>query len=135
MLIDYKKPNVLTVYTSNENDSIKTGIPGYKFIPGINEVKTDDWKKIAATPKVLRLIDADELVVVTESDAKENKTSIAGIAIEKCKAVVDRTYNKGLLVNWLDCETRGGVVQALREQLRMIDRVTKKPSAEAEAFA
>lgn len=128
MLVEYTKPNLLTVFTP-VNANLKTATPtGYRIVPGVNEIRADQWKEFEKSPKIKNYLKDGTFRIVEKVEPTDEKTSLAQLEVERAQKVVELTLDKKLLEDWGSGETRPSVLSTINKKIAEIDRLTTKKS-------
>lgn len=120
MLLNYRKENVLTLYIPEPKG---TSMTPYTLLPGIQEIADSVWKKLKTQTGVKRLIMKGDLLEKAPP-AKDNKKAGKGLAkysAEEAQFIVEETFDKKLLGDWLKIEARSVIKTAIETQLKRIE--------------
>lgn len=117
MLIEYSKPNVLNLPLTSDKGIHEGSV---MLIPGVNEVAKDTWKRLAALPKIKRLVEGGFVSVEVSNDDTEEAYSLAKLELGKAVSVIKKTVDIRLLEKWAACETRPGVATTIAKQLKEV---------------
>lgn len=66
MIVDYKRPNVLTIGAKRETDPAP-----FRFMPGINTIEKKVWDEIMKDPFMKAKVKRGEIEVISENDGRE----------------------------------------------------------------
>jgi len=130
MLVEYVKPNVLTLPVTGKKGEMLKNV---QLAPGINQVAKKDWDICKNLPKIKRLVADGKIKVCVNSDDSENEFAINKVQVKEAVAVVKKTLNIVLLEEWLLSETRPSLVKAIKEQITLIQTKTAKKAEAANA--
>jgi len=126
MLVEYSKPNVLTLpITAKSGKSLKSVL----LSPGINQVAKKDWDICKDLPKIKRLVADKKIKVCVNSDDTTNEFALTKVKVNEAVVLVKKTLNLVLLEDWLAGETRPGVVKAIKQQMQHIEEKTTPKKA------
>ena len=106
--------------------------------PGTNNIDVDVWKQMKKQPDIMKMLERGEKdpkgfnektglgnlhVKGWEpgSDDNEAREGLDGLNAVDAKALVAETYNTELLREWLEKESRAGVINAVEKQLKTIE--------------
>lgn len=130
MLVAYHKPNVWTIFTKSDGDTVQTGSKPFKFIPGINELDESQWSKLKETPDIEKALDQGLLTIECPNDPDGGRVSISAIKdVRDAKKVIAKTYDLKLLTVWKAGENRAEVISACTDQIAKIYAETDKPKS------
>ena len=137
VLLKWNMTNVWSISMGGRDGSV------VQLIPGANEVKKEDWDKIKDHPEVKARMKADvfskkenkmckKLEILAEKKAKKenddgdddgdnSQSALSELKVGEAQELVKETYQTPLLREWLDDETRKGVVTAIESQLKKIE--------------
>ncbi len=98
-----------------------TNKPVAILLPGPNEMKAEQWAKVAKHPTVERWIEEGVLEIIGD----ETKDVSPGVVLSKlsprdAEKTVSETIDMGILEAWLGKEKRPRVVKALQKQIAEI---------------
>jgi hypothetical protein len=122
MLLEYRKPNVLTLPLTASNGAPEGSI---KLVPGINDVTAQNWKRVSGLPAVKRLLESSELFVALDKEDTENSFALSAADVRDAVVIVKKTWDLVLLEEWRAGETRPGVVKEINKQITLIEEKTK----------
>lgn len=132
MLVKYNRTNVHTAYLDVRGPDSKAILAGkrIRFMPGVNDVKDEDWAKLKQDPEFQAFLDGPEKVMeemtpdllVEKGKAKPAADDLSGFTEKKAKTLVEATVDRDLLKAWLDKETRSPVKRALEEQIQKLEK-------------
>lgn len=128
MLLKYTKNNVLTLNIPGNGTSV---IP-HTLLPGINEIEDQVWKELKSQPGVKRLM-AKSILLEKAPPTKDNKKVGKGLAkysAEEAAFIVEETYDKRLLSDWLKLESRAVIKTAIETQLDVIEKSVERKTDE-----
>jgi len=127
MLIEYAKPNVLTlpVLPKKAGATVRSVL----LSPGINQVDKKDWDVCKDLPKIKRLVAEKKIKVCVGSDDTENEFALGKLQVKDAAAAIKKTYNILLLENWKHGETRPGVLKAINAQIAFVEEKTAPKKA------
>lgn len=129
MLLNYKKPNTLTLCIPGKGTTVTPIV----FLPGIQEIEDAIWKDLKQQKGVKTLIAKGDLVEKAPP-AKDNKKGNKGLArydAEEAAFIIKETYDKRLLTDWLKIEARTVIKTAIEDQLKVVEASLKvKPKDE-----
>lgn len=90
-----------------------------KLFPGWNEVDVGIWERAKTNPIVQHWI--KEKILVVEGDAKTPADAIGDLDNAEAVALVKDTTRVDLLRSWQAQEQRGDVLQAILDQIELIE--------------
>lgn len=126
-------PNV-SVGDDMRQKIINASASGVKFIPGsINKVAKEDWDRIRTHKDVIGMLNKDILKVVQDG-GDESDNELSEMKVQEAVQVVKNTFDRPLLEEWQESETRVKVVNAINSQLKKLI-VTKDKTDEDEDAA
>lgn len=98
-----------------------------KLMPGLNEVDPDAWDAVKDLPAFAALLDDGTIEVLESKGGKQLKPKdIANIDEKKALELVSDTVDKKLLKEMQKYEKRAAVLEAIDEQLVLIDPKNNK---------
>ena len=126
MLVDYSKPNVLTLPIVSKEGAVERSV---LLSPGINEVAGKDWKQLATLPKVVRLIESGEIKVALDAEDTQENFALSKASIAEATSIIKKTWNLVLLEDWKAGESRTGVIKEISKQIAHVEEKTKPKQA------
>lgn len=130
MLIEYSKPNVMTLPITSSTGAMERTI---MLVPGINEVLATDWKKLEKHPRIVKLMDNGDIAVALASEDTTDAFALSSADIKEAISIVKKTWNLVLLEDWKAGESRAGVVKEINKQILHIEEKTKPEKKAANA--
>lgn len=130
MLVKYNRTNVHTAYLDVRGPDSKAIMAGkrIRFMPGVNEVKDEDWSKLKADQEFQSFLEAKVMEEMTpdqpveKGKGKAAADDLSGFTDKKAKALIEATVDRDLLKSWLDKETRSGLKRVLEEQIQKVEK-------------
>ncbi len=122
MLINYNKPNVLTLPLTTKDKATAGSV---MLVPGINEIPKDTWARLEKLPKIERLIKSKHVTVELPVDDTEEDFALGKASIADAAKIVKKTWNILLLEEWAAGEARAGVVKAIHAQIKLVEDKTR----------
>ena len=137
MLVEWTQARVYSIWTNAK--TVPGAPPAAKLettlVPGINEVDDEMWGRIAQHPNVKHYLEAGDLKVQNPPkdgpDRKKNAKGLLQYQIIEAKKLVRQTYDKQLLLEWKENDTRAGITSEIDRQITKID-ATARPKTEEE---
>ncbi|WP_026702857.1 hypothetical protein [Salibacterium aidingense] len=87
---------------------------GATLLPGTNDITEKEFKRFSSHPIAKKWIDKGEIV------AHEEK-SLVDMNAKPAIEIVEDTFDKSKLEEWLDKEDRSTVIEAINKQLDQLD--------------
>lgn len=100
-----------------------------RLIPGVNKVDAENWALVKAHPDIIRAIDDEKLIVVSE-EIKPNENPLAKLSESRAARLVKETCHLDLLESWQKQEKRDVVRTALREQIKEMKTMPQSDDGE-----
>lgn len=122
MLVEWTKPNLFTIWGSEGGSE-----PTLRLIPGMNEVKKDDWDKVSKHPLVKIHLEEDDLIVHDDLGGEEGSEvdGISTLAVKKATKIIKATFDTELLAKWRGEETRSTILTAIDKQVEVVNKSVK----------
>lgn len=95
-----------------------------RIMPGVQEIETETWKKVL--PLVKEKIEEGELENMDERMDDEFEEGLGAFSVNEAKKLVKETADEDLLNEWLMSDSRKGVKDAIRKQLKYIADAVKE---------
>ena len=95
-----------------------------RIMPGVQEIETETWKKVL--PLVKEKIEDGELENMDERMDDEFEEGLGAFSVNEAKKLVKETADEDLLNEWLMSDSRKGVKDAIRKQLKYIADAVKE---------
>lgn len=123
MLIQYKKPNILT-------------IGSFRLVPGKNDIPQQIWDEaVKLYPNVKRLID-DGVIMTFDKNGNERDdespgkpaleaTDLPKLQVKKAVKLIKETFDESLLMKWYELDQRAEISKAIEAQLEEIAKAAE----------
>ena len=117
MLVRYNQKNMI---------SAKAKGKWIRFVPGINEVSSENWQSLIENKNFKKNVDKGLLVVVGDQESDDMSGALSKVdGVVEAKNMVRETFDIRLLKQWQSEEKRKTVLQVIDEQLEKIENQTK----------
>lgn len=129
MIVKYNHPGILVI--GYKQSSVR-------LMPEINEIESSVWDEVKNNPVIVQMLKDKKLEVISLKEEKkaedgkpvdDSKSTLDGFQYKKAVALVKNTVDRDLLKKWKSHEKRPSVLQAIDEQLGIVE--VKPKSLEA----
>lgn len=94
------------------------------FLPGVNRIERPVWDALKSNPLIQQCVEKGELEI-NELDT-DNNQGLQNMPVREAYKVIKNTFNKNLLVEWRDADTRSVIHRYVDTQLRLINATPER---------